>query len=837
MRYHPSSFFYVLLLLLWSCSSDQPEQREKKLPQPTEIKANAEEGSEGQLARLKWIESMHKTAPGTNWRSKERENASMYFQNRNKAETRGIETFADGALSAEWIERGSNNLAGSVEATWYDVKTDDVFVIGAGGTLFTTKLANPVWKPVNQQVRLLSNSLQGITVNNQLRLIAFGFDGQALYSDDRGASWTTASGLPNKADFWGGPNYLQGIFKGNQRLLFCMSKLSYWDKIKIYVSEDNGVSWRSLFTTDQNDYFKARLTTLKSTNTIYFAVEEDSENALYEINDQLQVTRVGTLPEDLNRIHITLAKIDNDITCWTYNSNNTVFRSKDLGKTWTSLGTLEENPWDVGLFVTEARPKQLLMGAVNSYRSIDEGNAWTIVNPWWEYYNDIQSKLHADIMYYSEWADKNGRPFVLISNHGGLYISFDNCVTNQNIGMDGLNVGQFYDVATDPLDRSLIYMGTQDQGFQRMPYEPNDKSIAIAEQVISGDYGQIVFSTEGKSLWTVYPGGSVSYYRNPQISGPTAWYEINSSDETVWLPPMMDNPLFPEGESAFIAGGNPSGASGSYIIQLDYNETDNTISAQNLPYNFNTSGAGVLTTFRYSPVNIDQWYACTTEGFFFYSSDAGNTWKRSQQLPGGQYLYGAAIWPSRVNANTVYYGGSGYSNPGAFVSRDGGKTFQAITDGLPGTLIIDMAGTPDDQFIFAATEAGPFVYHTSVNKWYPLAGASAPNTTWWSVDYLEDMKTVRFGTYGRGVWDFAISEVVANKDLIASTVKIWPNPAKEILYVEAAVNTPVAIYNQSGTKVLATRCREQNTSIAVQHLPPGIYFVNVGNQSKRLIIQ
>ena len=30
---------------------------------------------------------------------------------------------------------------------------------------------------------------------------------------------------------------------------------------------------------------------------------------------------------------------------------------------------------------------------------------------------------------------------------------------------------------------------------------------------------------------------------------------------------------------------------------------------------------------------------------------------------------------------------------------------------------------------------------------------------YWSVDYIPSLKTVRFGTYGRGIWDFAIDQM------------------------------------------------------------------------------
>ena len=37
-------------------------------------------------------------------------------------------------------------------------------------------------------------------------------------------------------------------------------------------------------------------------------------------------------------------------------------------------------------------------------------------------------------------------------------------------------------------------------------------------------------------------------------------------------------------------------------------------------------------------------------------------------------------------------------------------------------------------------------------------GVSAPDQTYWSVEYIPELLTARFGTYGRGIWDFKMDE-------------------------------------------------------------------------------
>ena len=90
-----------------------------------------------------------------------------------------------------------------------------------------------------------------------------------------------------------------------------------------------------------------------------------------------------------------------------------------------------------------------------------------------------------------------------------------------------------------------------------------------------------------------------------------------------------------------------------------------------------------------------------------------------------------------------------------------------MNQGLPNTLVFELSGTLDDSIIFAATEIGPYGYLANQEEWFLLSGLSAPDQTYWSVDFVPEINTARFGTYGRGIWDFVLDE---NYDLIIGDV-------------------------------------------------------------------
>jgi hypothetical protein len=72
-------------------------------------------------------------------------------------------------------------------------------------------------------------------------------------------------------------------------------------------------------------------------------------------------------------------------------------------------------------------------------------------------------------------------------------------------------------------------------------------------------------------------------------------------------------------------------------------------------------------------------------------------------------------------------------------------------------MVYQIAISSDGKYLFAATELGPYVCLLPANDWRYL-GNSAPDQTYWSVEYIPSRKVARFGTYGRGIWDVELIE-------------------------------------------------------------------------------
>lgn len=797
------------------------------------------ENPENGKRRNAWIESMHRAAPGLDWRKLEYANRMAVHQLRfgQTGALRGdLEVLADGKLTGYWHERGSSNQAGSVIATEFDPVSEDIWLVSAGGSLFKGNLQGENWSVVNQDLVFEGNFLRFVAHEGGRRLLCV-IDKVVHYSDDDGKTWVRAQGL-DTYDQWGGRKDLLMSTDSDNTLFYLVQEWlpgPWKPDLCIYMSKDHGEHFTKTWSFGHGNIEDVSMIQASGSGRILISQKvSTNKTRIMELNEETGIPALlhesflfgnGTVEANL-----AAHESGGELLLFTYNSANQLFRSDNSGKTWELWSTFEERPWGVGLFISPSNPDLILMGAVHCHRSIDGGKNFVRFNDWWEYYGSEDGKLHADMMYFREFLRKDGKPFILISNHGGLNVTFDGG-TVKNLGLNGLNVSQYYDVVTDPLDELYVYAGSQDQGFQRASdFWEND--ILPFDQAISGDYGHMAFTGNGQNLWMVYPGGWVSFWNSPSGGGITASWELKSEHESVWIPPLVADPD-PSKNRVYMAGGNAEGGSGSYIIELQ--ESGGQLVAKNLPFDFRAFTGGEVSAVAFSPVDGKRLYAATTNGYFFTSKDKGQTWDASvTAVPGGQYLYGAAIEASRLDPNVVYFAGSGYSNPAVFLSTDGGQTFVSFNEGLPPTLVLDLALNEDETLLFAGTESGPYVCVLSEGKWYSMLGQSAPVQRYWSVEYLPLQRRVRFGTYGRGIWDFAVEEEItsvhsAQSEL--SCLNVWPNPLRNErlqwkLSNMSSKSTTLSLVDLEGRIWHRSEASDaQGQLIIPQDIPPGFYLL------------
>ncbi|MBS1904265.1 MAG: hypothetical protein JSS75_11220 [Bacteroidetes bacterium] len=727
-----------------------------------------------QRAREAWMRQMHRAEPGLNIDAIDaamRETKfEQLFERRSQLGMRPLattlDTFAGGRLVGAWSERGSNNVCGRTHTADIDFDTDSIYVASSMGNIWRAKRGDSVWMILNDDHRFGDIRMLRILHTSTGKRIIAACNGPVTvrYSDDGGKTWQSATGLDGPKS-WGGIKRAT-VSANEDTICLVGNEWDYsanWRAVSfLYRSTDQGATFKKIgnwpVSSDQIDVWQSRDTTSRA-----FFIKQDS---LFYIANDSTLAFVNQFTNDTigkaggvlldgavigGKPMIGICAITNN-TCQIYASNGNF-------KTWSYKGYVDGGAFSANSFrVSTSLPFKCYLGNVNVNVPSDTSAKFDVPHQWWEYYGDVAGQLHADIDGIDVIRDPVGNELTLFSTDGGTFISHDRMESVSNLTLSGIRTSQYYSTYTS-VPPYVINAGAQDQGWQR----GNDSKLGILNmnQVISGDYGHIVSSDSGTSVWGDYPGFVIRYFDARTSGGHRDWSFIGSNK--LWIPPLCAIP----GKSTHClvaCGDSTSGSNASMLWRLVDNGT--VLQPTMLPYDFSIGGSTQISAIAISPLDTMRWYVLTNNGYYFNSTNAGKTWSKSDtnSLPGGHYFYGSTIIPSRFDKNTLWVAGSGYSNPGAFVSNDNGKTWTAIDSALPKTLIYGMVASNDERYLFAATEIGPYLYSTAAKRWYDLAaiyGQTAPDMLFWSVERVPHSNTIRFGTYGRGIWDIAVDSVGA----------------------------------------------------------------------------
>ena len=827
---------FSLLFFLQSCSNSSSYKYEMPLPTngETHVKLDMEDEEKSNLKKA-WLEKLFRTPEGIDAKYIEDQNSYERFLERNHAISGRTpeEIIADGLITGEWKERGSKNQSGSVFVTEYDQESKYLYLVSAGGQLWKGTLDGLGWEIVNQKARFHDHFLDMVKLEDGSKRLLAAISNMPHYSDDGGLTWTASEGFIPLANA-----RMKNIFTTDDSLQYTyfLGQVNSNQNLGLYQTKDKGVTYQKIFSFLTSDRRNLSLSITKNTpseaSEIYVLEQlSASTSRLHKMDanqEKLELIEPFS-PVSYNQGEGNLVTVKSDSTTIFYalsrGDSAKLHVSTDQGETWIEKSTLPTSPWGVGLFVSAENPDYLMYGDIECYRSFDGGGSWEMINGWGEYYGDVINKLHADMMYFSDYKDVDtDQYFMLISNHGGISIMETYDQEPKNIALTGLNVSQYYSVRTHPSDEKYIYAGSQDQGFQRG--QDKEGEILDLGQAISGDYGHIVFTTDDK-LWTVYPGGWVSFWPNPTNQGIAMSYDLESTHESVWIPPLANIPNSPIDE-IYMAGGNINGGPGSYLIKL--NALDQIYTSQ-IDFDFRSASNGTVSAISIADEYEEKMYVATDNGRFFYSKDFGETWTKSANVNGGHYLYGSVIIPSKLNEEKIYTAGNGYNGVPVMRSIDGGESFEPFGNGLPNTTVLGMVMNSDESLLFAATTSGPYVCVVGNKEWHSMIGEAAPDVTYWSVELVNNDNTVRFGTYGRGIWDFEISEFVGLEETSISQkdskLLVYPNPVAEYLTIEWNDRSiqDASIFDSNGRFVKSLDVQSPTQSYSLSDLTIGTYFL------------
>ena len=742
MRQHTAPLLVLAAFAaLASCTKKEEEARQlyprtsEVGPEPTENWLEEEAEEEQHERRKRWFEERHKAPPEVDWREVERANGVAQIAKRNRISS-------ETSVASPWVERGSENQAGRVHAVARSSDGEWLYLGTSLGGVWKGRPDGSEWTPIGDNLYGGAHWVAAVPslVPGAPDVVLAASDGGLVHvTSDEGETWSVPAGV--------------GVCSSVRRVLvtsdgthtvFLVRRLQSSGSYRLLRSTDRMASFQEVFNfgSFRGDVWARR----DGSPDVYLL---DNTNVHKSTNLGTNWTAVGVPPAGAFSGELCGSEAGAP-RLWAVLDLGTVkaYRSDDAGATWNHVTDITDYWGTINASIVDA--DVFAYAGVEVHRTFDAGANFAIVNAWWEYYDHPLNKLHADVPGIDVVPGGGivGETWY-ISTDGGLFQSEDGLLSVENLSLSGLRVSQYYTTHTSSANPAHVVAGAQDQGYQRADSAPSETGTQLEfDQLISGDYGHLT-SGDGDHdfLFSTYPGFIlVQIGENVPV---LRQVNFPPSETNAWMPPVVADPL--DGRHFFFCA--------SRIYRYTKTQVGNNWN-QSLwsSFNFQASPGEYVSALTFSPVDPQRAYAVTNNGRLFHSIDRGVTWTPSASGgPTGQYFYGTALLASSSDVDTVWVGGSGYGGPAIFRSVDGGQTYQPFDTGLPATLVYCLGEAPDGSgTLFCGTETAVYRRDAAATAWLDVTGAEAPVTVYWSVEALPNENAMRFGTYGRGIWDYQI---------------------------------------------------------------------------------
>ena len=707
------------------------------LPPPTDNWLDHEYEERNSSARREWMRSMHRAPPGVDWRALERGNGAAQQSKRN-----GLAQLA--ATASRWTELGSDNQAGRMHAVAFSPDGQVMYAGSALGGVWKADLDGNGWTPIGDNLYGGAHHLAVVAGDapGDPPVVVRGTWGGALdVSRDDGTTWTTPAPFGTSI----GVRRIVTALDGSNAV-FVVAKVKdgalgtyRWG---VFRSTDKAHTFTNVHNLGSS--FQGDLWVTRSGPVVLWAVKNGLVEKSVDLGDNW--TTAGTIPTG-SEARITGSEAGAPTLYVVL--DGTLRRSDDGGANWTVLAALSDFWGQVNASITN--PSLLAYGGVEVWRSTNAGVSFSKVNGWGDYYGNPAAKLHADIQGLFAFPTAGGGETWYVGTDGGLYRSADGLSSVANLSLNGLRVSQYYTTLTSSANPAHVAAGAQDQGWQWASSAATG-SAADFSQLISGDYGHAT-SGDGTHayVFSVYPGFVLVHKgeTNPKLYTT----DFPAGATLGWLPMVVADPT--DVTRFFLC------ADKLWRYKKNFAPLNTWSPVQWSTQDFALSAGEYLTALDFSPGNPQRAYAVTSQGRLWVSDDGGVTWTQTASgAPDEHYFYGNALVASSTSVDTCYVGGSGYGGPAVRRSTDGGISWQAWSNGLPSTLVYSLAEAPDGT-LFAGTETAAYRRGPADPAWIDITSNEAPVTIYWSAEYAATDNVVRFGTYGRGIWDYSLDDPCA----------------------------------------------------------------------------
>jgi len=567
----------------------------------------------------------------------------------------------------------------------------NTFYVGAAiGGIWKTTDGGSTYTPLGDELPYLAVSSIVVDQDNPETLyvavsdhVWYGPSGIGVYkSVDGGATWSETS--------------LEFSFTDNIRIYWMAA--DPFDASKILVTTSAGL----YETTDGFDTV-VQINSLDCSEVHFNPVDSDivyfgtRDGKFYKSTDGgANYTMTANLGS--NYLRIAVSDLDEDLVYVT--QGNTLHKSTDAGQTFPDQETLPIS--NAVISFSQVSTNELVIGNFEVYHSLNDGQSFNVITQWLG--NNGLPLVHVDQR--NIFTNPLQTDLIYICNDGGVY-SYD--VTSDQFTnlSDGLQITQYYDIATSQSNSSVVSGGSQDNGSM---YRDGSETWTDLAPTGDGMITEIDPDNENLIYWEYQNGGM----RRFNGSGNTNISPPGENGNGAWITPFR---LDPSDSDRLICGYQE--------VYESFNNGNNwtAISGE-------LAGGNNLSHIAISKSNGERVYAVN----------------RST-------LYVKSIKDKVVITYSGYATGSK-----VYESTDAGDTWTNISGSLPnvpvGAIEIyeDITGA-----YFIGTDVGVYYRDYQLGDW--LEYGSLPHTRVTDIEIQYSDQLLRVGTHGRGVYEADISIV------------------------------------------------------------------------------
>ncbi|UOG74679.1 T9SS type A sorting domain-containing protein [Hymenobacter tibetensis] len=517
-----------------------------------------------------------------------------------------------------------------------------------------------------------------------------------------------------------------------------------------------------------------------------------------------------------------------------------LYRSDDGGETWVTMtlpggnttALASSQAWyDLLAGVSPTNPDLIYVGGLDVFRSstaADDPVIWTKVSNWTAN-RSAAGYLHAD-----HHAIAFATPDICyFGNDGGVSVTLNAAVESPatpvfSTRLNGLNITQFYAVATHPTNANYFLAGSQDNGTQRF----NGPGLVGTTSATGGD-GGFCFIDEDEPQYQFTSYVYAQYARS--TNGGTSFGNFNAISSTLG---SFINPTDYDSRSNAMFGGY--GANQMFRWLNAPTTATSTATAIALP------GAGNVTHVTVSPGVLDRVYVGTNSGKVLRVDSVQNVAPRAPRVteirgPVTPSASVSCVAVDRTNEQHLVVTYSNYGVNSVWETTNGGTTWRSVEGNLPDMPIRWALFDPaDGTRIMLATELGVWGSDNlaaNTVAWQPINMGLA-NVRVDMLRIRNSDKQVVAATHGRGIYTTEALRILntRGKAAVASTFvrSAYPNPFRETLNITldrpAAAGTSLTLTDMQGRVVYRSAVRTAASQFAVQApttLAAGAYVLTV----------